>query len=72
MSVSSLERLAVLGAISELTEEQQRRVNECIDKMRSLVDEYEELALIGLALIGLEAQEGFAMNEAEQKEASAK
>jgi len=49
--------LMLKGMLSEFTDEQQKKIEECAAKLRSTIEEYGSEGLMALAMIGLEKQE---------------
>lgn len=47
---------ALQAAIDQMTPEERVRIQECIERLDDLVDEYGDLGLIALALVGIMKQ----------------
>lgn len=56
MSQEELTRLGVLGLIAELPEEERKKTEECVQKIRELVDKYGDWGILAVTLIGAELQ----------------
>lgn len=56
MSPEELTRLGILGLIAELPDEERKKTEECIRKIRALLDQYEDWGILAITLVGAELQ----------------
>lgn len=54
MSTDELTRILIKGAVAEMPEDQRARVNECTEKVRTVIAEYGPFGQLAIAIIGSE------------------
>ena len=58
MNAEELTLMMIKGSITELPEEEQKKVKDCAEKIREVVREYDACGQIAVALIGAEMAAG--------------